>query len=495
MKRQNRLKGANMLKLLPLRKMLSATAIVFSTGLMVSTISQPSIAVIDKNTQVVSTTDRAMTIEVSEGKLIRLSRPAEHIFVANPAVADIQVKSPQLIYVFGKKRGGTTLFALDANDKPIYSANINVITSLSTLDGSLKSLLPDARLTASMVGNMIVLQGIVATPEQAETAERLAKSLTGVTDVMNKIEIIQPTQVNIRVRFAEISRTVMKDVGIKWDNLLSSGGDGLGFASNGGPIFSSSINATGGVTKTFNLPTDSHSLFGGFGLGNLDLNFIIDALQDEGFVSVLAEPNITVLSGEKANFLAGGEFPVPVPQGDNGITIDFKDFGVNLDVEPTVLNSGRINLKIRPEVSDITDAGSVSISGFRIPAITTRQVETTVELGSGQSFAIAGLLQNRISRSSDKVPGLGDLPILGALFRSQSFQNAETELLVVVTPYLVRPISNRKILLPTDSYVAPSDAEIFLKGYEWKPQRIARDKDGGIAKGPSLRGRAGFQLD
>jgi pilus assembly protein CpaC len=194
----------------------------------------------------------------------------------------------------------------------------------------------------------------------------------------------------------------------------------------------------------------------------MDLLGTLDLLQNDGFITTLAEPNLTALSGETASFLAGGEFPIPVSQGNNAVTIEYKQYGVGLAFTPVVLGDGRISMRVRPEVSELSDAGSVKLSGFTVPALTTRRAETTVELGSGQSFMIAGLLQNRSSNSIEKAPFLGDIPILGSLFRSTSYQRNETELVVIVTPYLVRPVSGQ-LATPADGYRAPGDLQrVFL---------------------------------
>ncbi|MBL4838706.1 MAG: hypothetical protein JKY34_14135, partial [Kordiimonadaceae bacterium] len=228
--------------------------------------------------------------------------------------------------------------------------------------------------------------------------------------------------------------------------------------------------------------------------GLLDLNYAIDALDQDGFIKVLAEPNLTALSGQTANFLAGGEFPIPIPTRD-GIAIEYREFGVKLEFTPTVMNSGRISMHVKPEVSDLSTAGAIRISGISIPSISTRRAETTVELGSGQSFAIAGLIRSNVVQDGDKYPGLGDIPILGALFRSEKFRREETELLIVVTPYLVRPVSDRQLVLPTDNFEVPGDAERFLTGKRWVPTGPKAAINSDRRAGPSLKNRAGFRLD
>ncbi|NVJ68774.1 MAG: type II and III secretion system protein family protein [Alphaproteobacteria bacterium] len=435
-----------------------------------------------------------LSIEVHKGTLVRLARPAEEIFIANPEIADVQVKSARVVYIFGKAQGETSFYAIDKDDHTIYSANVQVTRNLGALRGALERMLPTSTVTATMVGQLVVLEGNVAAPDEAAMAERLAKSVLATDQVMNNIAVLQPTQVNLRVRIAEVSRSIVKQLGMNWESFLSSGSFGFGLAN--GRDVSNIIKdpVTDLPLEVFGRPESGSTLFGDITTGKLDLNYAIDALDQQGFLTVLAEPNLTALTGQSANFLAGGEFPIPVPSRD-GIAIEYREFGVKLDFTPTVLNSGRISMHVRPEVSDLSSAGAIRVEGISIPSISTRRAETTVELGSGQSFAIAGLLQNDVVQDADKIPGLGDIPILGALFRSESFRRDETELLIVVTPYVVRPVSDRQLVLPTDRYVAPSDMDRFLKGRQWVPQPPNQAANKDKQTGASLKKRAGFQLD
>jgi len=443
---------------------------------------------------VVAPADNILNIQVNKGTLIRLKRPASQVFVANPSIADISVKSEQIIYLFGVRQGETTIYALDENDNTIYSSDIAVTQNITPLQGALKKMLPNLDISASIIGDMVVLSGNVESPDQAATAERLARSLAGTDDILNSINVIQPTQVNLRVRIAEVSRSVLKQLGFNWEVVGAAGDFGFGLAQ-GRDVFDIIADPITGAPLRQFLPGEAPALFGSITPGGLDLNYLIDALDNEGFVSTLAEPNLTALTGETARFLAGGEFPVPVPADNGQIGIIFREFGVRLEFTPTVLNSGRISMQVAPEVSELTTAGAITLSGISVPAITTRKAQTTVELGSGQSFAIAGLIENNTTQSANKIPGLGDIPILGALFRSDEFQREETELLIVVTPYIVRPVSNRQLALPTDGYVAPDDLERFLKGDLWKPNTVSAITNQDKKSGPSLKKRAGFQLD
>jgi pilus assembly protein CpaC len=271
---------------------------------------------------------------------------------------------------------------------------------------------------------------------------------------------MSPSQVQLRVRVAEVSRNVLKQFGINWNALFSTGKFLFGIATANPIIVGTSLLAS---TR----PTDS--IFGSFNSGSLDINGLIDALDDNGLITVLAEPNLTAVSGKPATFLAGGEFPIIVPDSDGRVTIEFKQFGVSLGFTPTILSENRISLHVKPEVSQLSTAGAIRIDNFTIPSLTTRRAETTVELGNGQSFAIAGLLQNNIRHDIDKFPGLGDLPVLGTLFRSDRFQRDETELVIIVTPYIVRPVSSQKLALPTDGMVPPTDEDRILHGRLYRP--------------------------
>jgi len=233
----------------------------------------------------------------------------------------------------------------------------------------------------------------------------------------------------------------------------------------------------------------------GTSLGAFDINAVLDALEDEGMISILAEPNLTAMSGETASFLAGGEFPILVPGGTNGPTIEFKKFGISLAFTPTLVGTDRINLHVNPEVSQLTDANGVSLGGYEIPALTTRRAETTVELGSGQSFAIAGLIQNNTTHDISKFPGLGDVPVLGALFRSDRFQREETELVLIVTPYLVKPVSSRKMATPLDGFTPPDDGERFGSSGVYVPSDHAASHVTIDNRGESLIGPVGFVVD
>ncbi len=303
----------------------------------------------------------------------------------------------------------------------------------------------------------VMLTGKVRDPAAAEDARRLAARFvpreTG--EVINRLEIQASNQINLRVRVAEVSRSVNRYFGINWNNAFKLSGFAFGLAS-GAAL--SSTGVFGLNTNRPGTPTPANTInFGTEGRG-YDVNGFIDALASDGLISVLAEPNLTAMSGETASFLAGGEYPILVPQSNGQVTIEYKNFGVKLSFTPTLVNSRRINVKVRPEVSELSSDGAVTLNNFNVPALKVRRAETTVELASGQSFAIAGMLSNSSDQNIDKFPMLGDMPILGELFRSTRFKRGETELVIIVTPYLVRP-SGEQLALPTDGLSLPDEVE------------------------------------
>ena len=409
----------------------------------------------------------SLEIELNEGRLVRLDAPAASVFIANPAVADVTVKSAQLIYLFGNRPGETTLYAVDDDDKVIANLRIRVMHNMSRLNGSLEKVVPGGDITATSIDGGILLTGAVATASDAENARRLAlRFLTEGEEVINHLDVIAPNQVNLRVRIAEVSRSVINQFGFNWDISRTFGDFLIGVATGGasvvGSIFgfdSVSPVGSGADTNFLTRSNANNNLFVSGNIGQVDINGLVDALAEDGLISIMAEPNLTALTGETASFLAGGEFPIPVPQDNGNITIEFKQFGVGLAFTPTILDDARISMRVRPEVSQLSSAGAVQLNGFFIPSLTTRRAETTVELASGQSFAIAGLLLDNSQQTNDAVPGLSDLPILGALFQSDRFERNETELVILVTPYVVQPIGKRQLLAtPTDPYVSTKPA-------------------------------------
>ncbi|CAK0747521.1 pilus assembly protein CpaC [Azospirillaceae bacterium] len=444
-----------------------------------------------------------LRLEIGKSALVRLPKAAVSVYIANPEVADIQVMSPTMIYVFGKKSGETDLFATDADEKILAHRKIEVTHNLEGLQKALKQLFPGRSIKAISVENGIMLTGQVASPVEAEDARRLAAHyLSGKSsgggggggkndensesgEIVNHLSINSATQISLRVRISEVSRRVAERFGFNWGAV----GRNLGnFTFN---IFSglsaASVPQAPGKISTPTRLNNLNSLEGTYASTDWNVDGLIDALAQDGLITMLAEPNLTAVSGQTANFLAGGEFPIMVPQTNGAVGVEFKQYGVSLAFTPTILDSGRINLHVRPEVSQLSTVGAVTINGVQIPAITTRRAETTVELGSGQSFAIAGLLQNTQDQTISKFPFLGDIPILGALFRSTNFQRDESELVIIVTPYLVQPTDASRLSVPTDKVAVSSPLERILRG---RLDTISSQKNA-----PKLHGPIGLSLE
>lgn len=443
-----------------------------------------------------------LNLSVGRGQLINLSAPISDVFVANEDVADVQVRSATQIYVFAKKPGESSVFATSRSGAVVYSANVRAGTNTNSIDTMLKLAMPEAAIQSTPMNGLVLLTGTVAGPEDGAEAERLVQAFVGDdTKVVSRLRTATPLQVNLQVKIAEVSRNLVKELGV---NLLSrdtTGGflfgisQGRNFGTIGDlpatgfptvPASNFFPGATGNITINpatglpfFGAPGAAGTIydFKNLGLGagktsvglagkflGLDLASAIDLAETEGLVTTLAQPNLTALSGETASFLAGGEFPIPISQQLGSVTIEYKQYGVSLAFSPTVLADGRISMRVRPEVSELSTEGTITLNGFTVPGITTRRAETTVELGSGQSFMIGGLLRNAQTNTIDRAPGLGNVPILGALFRSTRYRKSETELVIVVTPYLVKPVSANQIALPTDGFKAATDAQRVLLG-------------------------------
>jgi pilus assembly protein CpaC len=431
-----------------------------------------------------------LTLSVGTGRMVRLDGAMTDLFVANDAIADVQVRSSNQIYVFGKTPGETTVFATDKGGRTIFSANVRVGTNMGSLDELLRVAMPEAQIRATPVNGLVLLTGTVATPADVEEATRLVQGFVGAgTQVISRLKTATPLQVTLKVTIAEVSRTLVKEIGVNLLNSDRDGASGNGFIfgvgqGNAGtidrpPLGPTMIDPSTGLPRTgvkYNFQQGAGTTLGFAGhLLGMDLLSTLKLNEQVGAVHTLAEPNLTALSGETASFLAGGEFPIPTSSGLNGVSVEFKQYGVSLAFTPTVLEGGRISMRVRPEVSELSSAGSIQLNGFAVPSLTTRRAETTVELGSGQSFMIGGLLKNASGNTTNKAPLLGSLPIIGALFKSNAFNRNETELVIIVTPYLVRPVNANQIALPTDNIRNAGTLErVFLDKNEYNPGGVRR---------------------
>jgi pilus assembly protein CpaC len=471
------------------RVTLGAAAAAVIAASLATTIAGPAIA---QSRAVRPSND--VTLSVGTGRMVKLDSPMTDLFVADDSIADVQVRSANQVYIFGKKAGETTVFATDRSGRTVYSANVRVGTNIGSLDELLSLAMPEAQIQARPINGMVLLTGTVAAPADVEEANRIVQSYVGEgTKVISRLKTATPLQVMLQVKIAEVSRSLVRDIGVNLLTRDASGGFlfGVGRGRNIGKIediVSGTLKdpITGnpvvvGTDYTITNPAGAGTTINAAGrLLGVDVLSALDLAENDGRVRTLAEPNLVALSGETASFLAGGEFPIPVASGINGTSVEFKQYGVSLAFTPTVLEGGRISMRVRPEVSELSSAGAITLNGFEVPGLTTRRTETTVELGSGQSFMIGGLLRNNSSTTTDKAPLLGSLPIIGALFRSNSFRRNETELVIVVTPYLVHPVNAGEIALPTDGTRSTSTLDRLLL------DRQERNRSGARRPGPTL---------
>lgn len=412
-------------------------------------------------------------LNLGRGRLVTLPRAMSDVFVADDKTADVDVRSPTQLYIFGKAAGETTVYATSKSGAVVYSATVRVGNNIDSVGDMLKLAMPEAHIVATPLNGAVLLTGTVAQPDDAAEAERLAQAFVGKDiQVLSHLKTATPLQVLLQVRVSEVSRSFVKNIGVNWESVDKTGGfqfgigQGRAFApqySPGGPLGVGVTSGPSGASVITNATSGATLGMGGKLLG-LNLLSALDLGETDGQVTDLANTNLSALSGETATFLAGGEIPIPINQGLGAVSVEYKQYGVSLSYTPTVLADGRISLRVKPEVSQLSAAGAVTLSNVTIPALTVRRAETTVELGSGQSFMIGGLLQNTNDNQIDKAPGLGDLPVVGALFHSNAFKRNETELVIVVTPYLVKPVDSlSQIALPTDGYKQPTDlSRVFL---------------------------------
>ncbi|MBL0925024.1 MAG: type II and III secretion system protein family protein [Sphingomonadaceae bacterium] len=408
--------------------------------------------------------EKQLTLSIGEAQQINLGSPVTDVVVADPRVADVDITSNRKLYILAKGPGITDVVATDGAGRTVYRAKVLVGGNLSSIDQLLKLAMPDSDIQVTTMNNVVLLTGTVAQPGEAAEAEDLARAFvanTGggnvtATNVINRIKTATPLQINLQVRVAEVSRSLAKEI----SGNLQSGKSGID--RDGVPYFFGAGRGRDVVVGgTVVYPEDGNTIAGIGRLFGIDIEAAFDLSERAGLTSTLANPNLTTVSGETAEFLAGGRFPV-VTSSNNGTSVSYESFGVGLTYTPIVLSDGRISLRVRTEVSDISSQGAVRVGGLEVPATTNRMAETTVELGSGQSIMIAGLLKNDLSNSVAKMPGVGDIPVLGALFKSNGWRRNETELMIVITPYLVKPVSDSEIKLPTDGIHSVHDAERVL---------------------------------
>jgi pilus assembly protein CpaC len=433
---------------------------------------------------------RPLSLGVGKSVVIDLPRDVKDVLVADPKIANAVIRSAQRAYIIGAAVGQTTIVFFDSSGQQISAYDIAVTRDLNGLRTALKQLLPNADIQVDGLGDGVVLTGNVATPIEAQQAVDLATRLAGSVDkVVNSITVKGRDQVLLKVTVAEVARSVIKQMGVDLSANLSYGSSVVTFnnsnpfTANGQPLVSNNTLTTSFGTK----PSVQASL---------------RAMESAGVVRTLAEPNLTAVSGEAATFIAGGEFPIPTgvtcqtqasgAVGQCAPSIEFKKFGISLNFTPVVLTEGRISLHVMTEVSEVSNENSINIGGISVPSIKTRRADTTVEIPSGGAMAMAGLIQSQQKQAINGMPGIDTLPVLGSLFRSRDFVNNQTELMVLVTPYIVRAVRPKDLSRPDDGFAAAADPQADLLG---SINRIYGVPGGRTDPSQSYRGTYGFITD
>jgi pilus assembly protein CpaC len=367
-----------------------------------------------------------MDLAVGEGRLLHFDGPVESVFIADPATADVRVVAPDVVYVYGKRGGTTNLIAESKDQRVRASMQLRIVTNQQPPNDAMHRLQPTTMTEITMLGDRAAITGKTRRIEEAVDAQNTSETYSPpYQPPINNTTIEGSQQVNIRVRFAEVSRTELQSLGFNWK------------------IFGGAEASTVGMLG-----------------GRVDIEVLIEAMRRSGVLNILAEPNLTAVSGQTANFLAGGEIPIPVAQPGGTMEVSYKQFGVSLDFTPTIIATNRIALHVRPEVSTVAQMGDMKVGNFSMPSFMVRRADTTVEVASGETFAIAGLFQRQMTQELNKLPMIGDVPVLGALFTSEQFRRNETELVILITPYLVKPSQGRRMATPLDRPPPPAVAPV-----------------------------------
>jgi pilus assembly protein CpaC len=445
-------------------------------------------------------------ITVGRSALVSVPRDMGEVIVANPAVADVYVHGKTKVSIIAKSLGKTTVRIFDPANNVLKTLDVNVSYDLPAIRQALKELLPHEVIDVKTVNTNIALTGQISSASSAAQAVDIVKEYVAPSfgpnavaggsneepKVLNLMTIATGQQVMLRVRVGEIQRTALKNLGVNLQ-AIRNGSDAVFAIGTGGGVSSfiaGSDNAFGqydvSTTSSRGFISGTYQNSAGNGISGM-----LEALERDGLFKLLAEPNLVAMSGEEAKFLAGGEFPIPMVQQQDQVSIEYKPFGVSVNFQPTVLADNRIRIMVEPEVSEISSEGAIKISGFDIPALKTRRAKTTLEMAPGESFMIAGLLLDQMESTIDQLPGLGEVPILSALFRSTAYKRQETELVLAVTPYLVDPMSANDVKLPTDEFKPASVMEAFFYGAlgAIPGDTIQRSQV------PSVEGPVGFMVD
>jgi pilus assembly protein CpaC len=433
-------------------------------------------------------TAATLDVPMNRAVVVESDVPFAELSIANASIADISSLSDRTIYVLGKTPGLTTLTLLDASGRLITNVNVRVAADVSEFKERLRQILPNEKIEVRTANDGIVLSGTVSSAARLQRALDLAERYAPER-VSNLMSVGGVQQVMLKVRFAEMQRSVSKSLSTSL--ALNDVSGSLG--ANGG---TNTLNNSGAVTNALggNIPAaneNAGAILFGFNAGSVQVGLLLEALEQKGVVRTLAEPNLSALSGQEAKFLAGGEYPVPVAQENNTISVEFKPFGIELKFIPRVVDGDLINLELEAAVSAIDQNNGININGFQIDAFSRRETSTTVEMRDGESFAIAGLIEDEFLDNSSQLPWLGDVPVLGALFRSANYQRSQTELVIIVTAHLVTPTRGEALALPTDRVKPPSEKDLFLFGRTAKTPRGAASE---VAK-QDFSGSYGYVMD
>ncbi|MFD0909417.1 type II and III secretion system protein family protein [Ruegeria arenilitoris] len=420
-------------------------------------------------------TAETLDVPMNRAIVVESEQPFAELSIANAGIADISSLSDRTIYVLGKAPGMTTLTLFDGAGNLITNVRVRVAPDVTEFKERLRQILPNERIEVRTANDGIVLSGTVSSAAKLARALELAERYAPER-VSNLMNVGGVQQVMLKVRFAEMNRSVAKNLSA---SLGFSGGD----ATGGINTLNNQLSLSNALAN--NIPavqSNTGAILFGFGAGSTQVRLLLEALEAKGLARSLAEPNLSALSGQEATFLAGGEVPIPVPQDDGVVAIEYKAFGVEIDFVPRVVDGDLINLEMAAAVSSIDTSSNFTINGDTVPSFITRQTSTTVELRDGESFAIAGLIQDDFTDLSNQIPWLGDVPVLGALFRSAEYQREQSELVIIITAHLVSPTRGEALALPTDRVKPPSEFDLFMNGRTARTERVGNGAASEVAK-------------
>lgn len=462
-------------------------------GLAFAVAMGPSAGAADIVREVNRGASSTLDVPMNRAVVVESDVPFAELSIANPGIADISTLSDRTIYVLGKSPGLTTLTLLNDAGQLITNVTVKVSADVTEFKERLRQILPDERIEVRTANDGIVLSGMVSSTQRMQRALDLAARYAP-DRVSNLMSVGGVQQVMLKVRFAEMQRAVSKSLSSSLGLNGTTLGGNLGIS--GGV---NTLNTSGALNRAMsgNIPasnSNTGAILFGFNAGSMQVGLLLEALEQKGVVRSLAEPNLTALSGQEAKFLAGGEYPVPVAQEEGTISVEFKPFGIELNFIPRVIDNDVINLELEAAVSAIDSSNGITVNGFSIDAFTRRSTSSTVELRDGESFAIAGLIQDNFVDNAAQLPWLGDVPVLGALFRSSDYQRNQTELVIIITAHLVTPTRGEALALPTDRVRPPSERDLFLFGRVADVDRPNSGAAGEVAR-QDFNGSYGYVMD